>query len=90
MDTYTFEKNIFLNVKFCDTCSLKWLNEMQYPAIITTMGALSSPLWNVEGRVGGGIQNSAAVLFRILHLLVVKLYSTCIFLRICETDKNIL
>ena len=44
-----------------------------------------------EGREGGGIQNSAAVLFRILLLLVVilvKMQLTFGYLRICDTDKN--
>ena len=32
-------------VRVSTTSSLKWLNELQYPAITAARGAVSSPLW---------------------------------------------
>ena len=46
-----FLKNIFGKFKLSVTSSLKWVNEMQYLAIIATRSAASRPLW--ESFCGG-------------------------------------
>ena len=40
-----FLKNIFGKFKLSVTSSLKWVNEMQYLAIIATRSAALHPLW---------------------------------------------